>query len=284
MWAVHASSRGQVKVIDIRLSATSIRDYLDCARRFQLRYILEQPWPAAKNEPMLEYELNRQRGAQFHRLLERYYLGVDAHTLSDMITDPIIRDWWQIHLDQQPVNVAASKRILPEKLFQAKLDDYALTAFLDLVVIDQNDTVTIIDWKTTQRPPDAHEWSNSIQTLVYLYVVGEKIATIQSRPIPLSNIKMLYWFVTHPNQPVWINYGDAQHEQAKNKLSGLLQPLSGRLESETSAEWPKTSDVKKCKFCVYRSLCDRGIRPESTSEFDESEIEQFLNLDLDEQA
>ncbi len=271
-------------MIDIRLSATSIRDYLDCARRFQLRYILEQPWPAAKNEPLLEYELSRQRGAQFHRLLERYYLGVDARTLSDMITDPVIRGWWQIHQDQQPVDVVTSERILPEKLFQAKLDDYVLTAFLDLVVIGTDDTVTIIDWKTTHREPNPQEWSSSIQTLVYLYVVGEKIAALQNHSVRLSDIKMLYWFVEHPKQPVLINYGDIQHEQAKSKLRGLLQPLSDRLKAESNIEWPKTPDIKKCKFCVYRSLCDRGVRPEATLDFDEVENWQLLDINADEQA
>jgi CRISPR/Cas system-associated exonuclease Cas4 (RecB family) len=263
-------------VNDVRLSATSIRDYLDCPRRFQLRYILEQPWPAAENEPLLEYERSRERGIQFHQLLERYYLGVDARTLSDMIADPIVRGWWQIHQNQSPVDKAASKRILPEKMFQARLDDHTLTAFLDLVVIGQDDSVTIIDWKTTQREPDPDEWSKSIQTLVYLYVVGEKIAALQGHAIPLTQIKMLYWFVEYPDEPLWINYSDVQHEQAKNKLRDLLRSL----RDET--EWPKTSDLKKCKFCVYRSLCDRGIRAEITSDFDEPEIWTVLDADLNE--
>lgn len=248
---------------DLRLSATSIRDYLDCPRRFQLRYILQQPWPAAQNEPLLDYEQSRERGAQFHRLLERYYLGVDARTLSNMIGDPVVRGWWQVHQAQSPVNVAANKRVSPEKMFQAKLDDHTLTAFLDLVVVGQDDSVTIVDWKTTRRTPDPQEWSNSIQTLVYLYVVGEKM---RIDAIPLSKIRMLYWFVEHPDQPIWIHYSDEQHQQAKNKLTNLLRSL----QNET--EWSKTPDLKKCKYCVYRSLCDRGIRAEITADFEEPEI------------
>lgn len=267
-------------MIDIRLSATSIRDYLDCARRFQLRYVLEQPWPAAENEPLLEHELSRQRGAQFHRLLERHYLGMDTRTLSDMITDEVVRGWWQIHQDQQPVDTTTNKRILPEKLLQTKLDSYLLTVFLDLLVISQDDNVTIVDWKTTYRPPDPQEWSNSIQTLVYLYVVGEKIATLQNHPTRLANIEMLYWFAAYPDQSVRVLYDDGKHERARDKLRSLLQPLSDRLNSESTTEWPKTPDVRKCRFCIYRSLCDRGIRAETTSNFDEPE--NWPSIDTDE--
>jgi hypothetical protein len=257
--------------MDIPLSTTSIRDYLDCARRFQLRYLLDQPWPAPENEPLLEYERSRQRGSQFHRLMERYYLGIDARALSDMIVDPIVRDWWQIHQDRKPVEVSASKRIMPEKMFRAKLDNHNLMAFFDLVIIGQDDTITIIDWKTSRRVPDAQEWSNSIQTLVYLYVLGEKISMLHIQPASLSNIRMLYWFVEHPDIPVWITYSDAKHEQAKNKLRSLLDPLFEGIKSDSKGEWPKTSDLKKCHFCVYRSLCDRGIRAETVSDFNEPE-------------
>lgn len=269
-------------MIDIQLSATSIRDYLDCARRFQLRYILHQPWPAAQNEPLLEYERSRYRGAQFHRLLERYYLGVDVSVLWDMIADPIVRGWWQVHQEQQPVDVVNSTRILPEKMFQARIDNCTLTAFLDLVVIGQDDRVTIIDWKTTQHIPDPDQWSRSIQTLVYLYVVGEKISALQKLPTSLSNIRMLYWFVEHPDRPVQIDYDEKKHEQANTKLRELLKPLSDRLNSASISEWPKTSDLNKCHFCVYRSLCDRGIRAETTADFDEVENWQLVNFDGDE--
>jgi hypothetical protein len=30
---------------------SSLQDYLDCPRRFQLRYVLDQPWPAVESEP-----------------------------------------------------------------------------------------------------------------------------------------------------------------------------------------------------------------------------------------
>ena len=31
---------------DFIFSAHNLQDYLDCPRRFELKYILKQPWPA----------------------------------------------------------------------------------------------------------------------------------------------------------------------------------------------------------------------------------------------
>ena len=41
---------------NFQFSQASLSDYMDCARRFQLRYLLEQDWPAVESEPLLERE------------------------------------------------------------------------------------------------------------------------------------------------------------------------------------------------------------------------------------
>ena len=42
--------------INFLFSQASLNDYVECARRFQLRYLLEQEWPAVASEPLLERE------------------------------------------------------------------------------------------------------------------------------------------------------------------------------------------------------------------------------------
>jgi hypothetical protein len=39
-----------------QFSQTSLQDFSDCQRRFQLRYLQEQDWPAPVAEPMAEME------------------------------------------------------------------------------------------------------------------------------------------------------------------------------------------------------------------------------------
>ena len=52
---------------NFRFSQASLTDYLDCPRRFQLRYLLEQAWPAVESEPLLERERLAELGRRFHR-------------------------------------------------------------------------------------------------------------------------------------------------------------------------------------------------------------------------
>ena len=64
-----------------QFSQNSLQDYVDCQRRFQLRYILDQRWPAAESEPIQEHEHFVEQGSQFHLLIQRHLLGLDPASL-----------------------------------------------------------------------------------------------------------------------------------------------------------------------------------------------------------
>ena len=69
---------------NFQFSQASLGDYVDCARRFQLRYLLEQDWPAVESEPLLERERLADLGRRFHKLIQQHIEGlpVDALTRS----------------------------------------------------------------------------------------------------------------------------------------------------------------------------------------------------------
>ncbi|NCT22292.1 PD-(D/E)XK nuclease family protein, partial [bacterium] len=56
-------------------SQSSLQDYADCPRRFQLRYIEQLAWPAVETEPALENERRQQEGLLFHRLAQQHLIG-----------------------------------------------------------------------------------------------------------------------------------------------------------------------------------------------------------------
>jgi hypothetical protein len=188
--------------------------------------------------------------------------------------------WWKTHLSRSPVNRLTSKKILPEKFLQTKLLNHTLTAFIDLVVVENDDSLVIVDWKTTNKEPTQDFWSNHIQTMVYQYIAGEKVAELSGHPIPLSSIKMLYWFVEYPDQPVFIDYSEAKHAEARNKLASLITSISERLTDGSAHEWPKTTHLSRCQFCAYRSLCDRGVQAGLALEFNDSD-DHLLEGDVD---
>jgi hypothetical protein len=61
-------------------------------------------------------------------------------------------------------------------------------------------------------------------------------------------------------------------------LSKILNELEQKL---VGGDFPKTLDEKSCKFCPYRSLCDRGIYPGDFLEKGDLEAEDGMVIDID---
>jgi hypothetical protein len=88
---------------------------------------------------------------------------------------------------------------------------------------------------------------------------------------------MVYWFAEHPAQPEILPYDEAQYAADAAYLADLVARIAARTARD-EPEWPLTPDERHCRFCVYRSLCDRGVPPGPLSEFDS---DQALDLSLD---
>ena len=80
------------------LTQSALRDFAECPRRFQLRYLQQLPWPQA---PVYgDTAVATTRGREFHRLLERHFLGIP--TDEDVLSDPVLRGWWTSICAERP--------------------------------------------------------------------------------------------------------------------------------------------------------------------------------------
>ena len=144
---------------DYQFSQRSLQDYVDCRRRFQLRYLDQLAWPAVEAEPLIEHEQRLQAGAAFHRLVQRYLLGVPAERLSSLVEadrsgSGELKRWWQNFLEH--ADVTPSENSLVEGVLSAQIGSYRLLAKYDLIRWDEDlphGKVSIIDWKTSQIRP-----------------------------------------------------------------------------------------------------------------------------------
>ncbi|MBC6941055.1 MAG: hypothetical protein DWB59_13745 [Anaerolineae bacterium] len=66
-------------------SQSSLQDYFDCPRRFELRYL---------EEPVLENERRLAEGSFFHRLAQQHLLGLPADKLTRLAASPDLSRWW----------------------------------------------------------------------------------------------------------------------------------------------------------------------------------------------
>ncbi len=254
--------------VDFQFSQGSLQDYVDCPRRFQLRYLQRLAWPAAEAEPQLESERHRKMGELFHRLVHQHILGVPVERLSRMAAcsrpdSPELETWFQNYLKSA---FAAGKSDEPRKYYPefslaGTLVGANLTAKYDAVLISPNpesSCVTILDWKTTRQRARRAWLAGRLQTRVYLYLITAAGAGLNGgKPFIPGQVDMFFWFAGFPDNPERFIYSERQFEEDGIYLSGLIQ----RIQAAGSEDFSTSANLDACKFCVYRSFCERGVKP-----------------------
>ncbi len=147
----------------------------------------------------------------------------------------------------------------------------------DLVAALADGQFVIYDWKTSAHKPKRATLEKRLQTRVYPYLLvlaGAFIAQVEVRP---EQVEMVYWFTTSPTQPERFAYNPQSFQRDRRRLESLVKEIAG-LGVEA---FDKTNDETRCRFCQYRSLCDRGGRAGELGELGEVfEVEDLPEFDL----
>lgn len=273
-----------------QFSQRSLQDYVECQRRFFLRYIEQISWPAIESEPLVDHESHLQAGSDFHRLVQRYLIGIPVERLSASLASSGVggdnlQRWWGNFLQEsniQPVNDQ-----FVEATLSAPLHNFRLLATYDLIRWDFGAgrlEVRIYDWKTSLKKPPRQWLEGRLQTRVYPYLVTQAgQALFGEQELEPESIKMIYWFAEQPREPEIFAYSTEKFQADKKYLLSLVNEIDG-LAAE---EFHLTGDLAKCKYCTYRSLCDRGISAGEVppgDRFDDSPGSDSFDLDFEQIA
>src|SRR5436190_3714945 len=233
------------------LSQSSLQDYMDCARRFKLRYLDRLSYPAVETEPTLENEKHQQEGEYFHRLVQQHLIGIPAEQIAKFANTMNLQKWWENWKSFRELQDLGST--YTEATLSAPLGNYRLLAKYDLISV-QNGKVTIYDWKTYRKRP-RNEWlSARMQTRVYRSLLVNAGAHLNNgKPFEPEQIEMIYWFADFPEDPARFAYTSAQFKRDWDLLLKLSEEVA------TASSYPLTEDRQKCLYCTYRSYCERGI-------------------------
>jgi hypothetical protein len=258
--------------LSLPFSQGSLQDFVDCRRRFQLRYIWRLAWPAVESEPALENELTMQQGALYHRMIQQYLVGIAPDRLKALIHEPDLQRWWD-HFEGsvESGNLAFLKdpiyRRYPEVALSAPLAGARLSAKCDLVSVSNDGRIVIYDWKTSRNRPKRTGMAARLQTPVYPYLLARAGAHLnRGQPFNPQDITLVYWYADFPDQAELFAYNAEQYQADESYLSGLIEEINGLQETE----FPMTTRIERCRFCVYRSLCERGIEAGSVDELEAS--------------
>ena len=278
-------------------SQSSLQAYLDCPRLFQLRYIERLTWPASEVEPSIENEQYMVLGSSFHQLVQQYYLGLRPDRLGNLtMRDPLLNQWWHNFIQNNPETQGYTHQT--EITFTIPIDRYRLVAKFDLLVYQQFDNVDtseilspgtrdnnsekanyiIFDWKTSRKFP-ARQWLESkMQTIVYPFTLVKAGDFLLDRyPIQPSQVKMVYWFSNFPTTPIQFNYNQEKYRSDEAMILSLIDEI----KNINSNGAQKTEKQEYCQFCVYRSLCNRGVNAGSFVELEEDATNQNELMDTE---
>ena len=261
-------------------SQSSLQDYADCPRRFQLRYIEQLSYPANEFEQAIENEKHQLEGQKFHRLIQQYLIGIPKENLTKMANTPNLERWWENFLRYSPTSLTNIARMHPEVTLSAPLGTFRLLAKYDLIAL-KDDKVFIFDWKTYRRRP-RNEWlSARWQTRVYralLIAAGTKFN--RGKPITPKRCEMIYWFANFPGEPSIFPYSDIQYKRDWDALIALTKEIKSAFNDSTSltTSFPQTENRNTCIYCPYRSYCDRGVQ---AGDFENIDAEMDVDVSFD---
>ena len=237
--------------VPFTFSQSSLQDYVDCARRFQLRYIERLQWPAIETAPVLDNERRQLEGQQFHRMVQQNLIGLPADKLARMATSDDLNRWWDNFLTHGP-NLEGFK-LYPELTLSAPIGNHRLVAKYDLVAVGAEKAL-IFDWKTYHKRPKDEWMSARLQTKVYRAMLVAAGAHLNGGKVfEPEQIEMIYWYADFPTEPSKFPYNTKQHKRDWVNLFGLVS------EIDAKQSFPLTDDEKKCAYCPYRSYCNRGV-------------------------
>jgi len=260
----------------IRLSQTYLNHLETCPRKFQLIYLEQLSSPISPDQ-----EEKLAWGKQFHLLMQQRELGLSVELLFQ--ADPKMWESFQAIAQGAPEiflpspNSATFRQA--EHLRTWKIDNFLLTVVYDLLIAEES-SAQIIDWKTYPRPPVRQKVAENWQTRLYLLVLAE---TSDYLPEQLS---MTYWFVesardqgseknlddhrdgrfppgslreSRSSQCLKFISDRQQHEQTKEDLSQLLTKLQRWLKDyENGQPFPQVPENSgKCQNCQFSVICKR---------------------------
>jgi hypothetical protein len=273
-----------------QFSQANLQDFVACARRFQLRYLMGLRWPAAETEPIEAQERRMELGQAFHRLVQQWALGLPESQLARYATDPDLQQWWQNALTYRPIASFGGEEpgamVRTEYGLLGRIAGYRLVAHYDVLITLPSGSATILDWKTSSKRPQEPQLRERLQSRVYPFLLVQAGRTLNGgEPFLPAQVEMVYWFPEHPHAPARLSYSATHYEADGQYLARLVEQISQMGDEEFAL----TDDEWECRFCVYRSYCGRGERAGAVEEMPSAwelveDAEDDLDLDFDQIA
>ena len=269
---------------NFHFSQRILQDYLDCPRRFQLQHLERLSWPAAPSEPYDRYEELRDLGNRFHHLVHQHLSGLSSELILESISRQKLQTWFIRYLKED--FLSTSRAHYSEITLTSLIDGTHFIGKFDFIAQDSQGNFRIIDWKTSSKEPDPGWLKSRAQTMLYpalFLAAGRQLFPEQT--IAPDKVKMVYWYPEHPDQSIVFPFSEEIHDRQLKALQKVVRSMQNN--SPHQRDLAKTENTAHCRFCVFRSYCDRGIEAGAIQDSGpelleaESALDEFEQFDFE---
>jgi DNA helicase-2/ATP-dependent DNA helicase PcrA len=254
----------------LRLSASALKTYATCPRKYQFQYVMRIPQ---------KMNANAVAGSNVHRALEFFHkrhkadwrtqpietlLAIHDEVLAEsrfasaaeaeqwrVLDERILRDYLETERDArgEPTHFEASYQLdMPEA-------DAEFYGFIDRMDEHADGTIEIIDYKTGAIQKEQGTVANDWQLPLYVLGMEAKGRTIRAATLygmkdsadgsgPIQRVRI-------PR----LAEGNDKNEFTDAVMDGFKQRVVEAVEGMRSGNYPEKVDARECSFCDYRLLC-----------------------------
>lgn len=244
----------------------SLATFDNCPLKFRKRYLENLKWDSF---PDIETKKRLEQGNDFHLLAYRYFLGIDTGMEAGRDGCGELESWFESL--KKCFAKTAENIYLPEYKLRMASGTLKLEANFDLLII-KKDAVEIWDWKTHGGNRDVKveagqgngevrtgslekkrkRLAESLQTLVYMYVLKEKSGLVAGRDISCENISMHYWQPDEPHHLADISYNADMHLRYGKILQDRIENILGY----DYGSFDRLNYAKHCPYCEFNWFCN----------------------------
>ena len=203
-------------------SQSSLQDFVECPRRFELRYLQKVRWPGYIKDQPADLRRSMELGNQFHLFCQQVFSGVPEILIRQSIHDPALQEWWE-NFSVWRNDWLKDGQFFPEITLHTHIAGQRVLAKYDLIAL-QSSGLQIYDWKTSPARTSRLWLRQKIQTILYpllMCLAGQNISSGLAAPAPES-VMMTYWFANHPSDPEILPYSSIQFEDDLQYITNLI--------------------------------------------------------------
>lgn len=238
------------KLDHVYYSQNLLNTFDKCPLKFKIKYLANVRWKkdSIDNE---DYYEKMNMGLDFHLMCERYFsnipVGIDN-------SNKELMNWFNSL--KEKFDILDENIYFTEYEIKMRKDNIRIQAKYDLIIIKPNNKIEIWDWKTENRKLDYKEVCKRMQTIVYMYILGESSLKIFDKEIPLENISMNFWQPQFKDDIITINYSKSNHKIHEEKIietTRLLDNYDFNLDFNSELY---STQCKYCEFGGCNKVCD----------------------------